>query len=82
MKKIIKLISIILASMLFVVGCSADTKEESQSEKTITNDSEYINLTMIRPDTINPILNTDKSVSYILNLVYRLDSIKYIGQTR
>ncbi|MDY4575425.1 MAG: ABC transporter substrate-binding protein [Intestinibacter sp.] len=70
MKKIIKLISIILASMLFVVGCSADTKEESQSEKTITNDSEYINLTMIRPDTINPILNTDKSVSYILNLVY------------
>ncbi|MGM9530586.1 ABC transporter substrate-binding protein [Intestinibacter sp.] len=70
MKKIVKLISIILALMLFVVGCSADTEEESQSEKTVTNDSEYINLTMIRPNTINPILNTDKSVSYVLNLVY------------
>ncbi|MGM9535468.1 MAG: ABC transporter substrate-binding protein, partial [Intestinibacter sp.] len=70
MKKIVKLISIILALMLFVVGCSADTEEESKSEKTITNDSEYINLTMIRPDTINPVLNTDKSVSYVLNLVY------------
>ena len=70
MKKIVKLISIILALMLFVVGCSADTEEESKSEKTITNDSEYINLTMIRPGTINPVLNTDKSVSYVLNLVY------------
>ena len=25
---------------------------------------------MVEPDTINPILNTDKSVGYIMNLVY------------
>lgn len=70
MKKIVKLVSIILALMLFVVGCSAKTEQESKSEKTVKNDSEYINLTMIRPDTINPVLNTDKSVSHVLNLVY------------
>lgn len=70
MKKAVKLVSVILALMLFMVGCSADTEEKSSPKKTIKNDSEYINLTMIKPDTINPVLNTNKSVSYILNLVY------------
>lgn len=72
MKKVIKLISLILALMLFIVGCSADTEEmkTTETEKTIKNDSEYINLTMTRPTTINPILNNDKSVSYVLDLVY------------
>lgn len=72
MKKVVKLISLILALMLFIVGCSADTEEmkTTETEKTIKNDSEYINLTMTRPTTINPILNNDKSVSYVLDLVY------------
>lgn len=72
MKKVVKLISLILALMLFIVGCSADTEktQTAETEKTIKNDSEYINLTMTRPTTINPILNNDKSVSYVLDLVY------------
>ena len=72
MKKVTKLISLILALMLFVVGCSSNTntEEKSETENTTKNDSKYINLTMIKPTTINPILNTDKSVSYVLDLVY------------
>ncbi len=70
MKKIVKLISIILASMIFVVGCSGETESVDKKGEAVKDESEYINLTMIRPDTLNPILNTDESVSYILDLVY------------
>ena len=71
MKKVVKLVSILLALMVFVVGCSADTEKKSEEKNTSKQDgSQYINLTMIKPTTINPILNNDKSVSYVLNLVY------------
>lgn len=71
MKKIVKLISILLALMVFVVGCSANTEEKSEEKNTSKKDgSKYINLTMIKPTTINPILNDDKSVSYVLDLIY------------
>lgn len=70
MKKVVKLISIILASMIFVVGCSGETESVDKKREVVKDESEYINLTMIRPDTLNPILNTDESVSYILDLIY------------
>ena len=71
MKKVVKLVSILLALMVFVVGCSADTEQKSEEKNTSKKDgSQYINLTMIKPTTINPILNNDKSVSYVLDLVY------------
>ena len=70
MKKVVKLVSILLALMVFVVGCSADTEKKSEEKNTSKQDgSQYINLTMIKPTIINPILNNDKSVSYVLNLV-------------
>lgn len=71
MKKIAKLISILLALMVFVTGCSTNTEQNSEEKTASQKDaSKYINLTMIKPTTINPILNNDKSVSYILDLVY------------
>lgn len=70
MKKVVKLISLLLATMVFVTGCKPDTDVKSNEVKTSKKTSEYINLTMIRASTINPILNTDKSVSYVLDLVY------------
>ena len=70
MKKVVKLISLLLAMMVFVTGCNSDTDIKSKEEQTSKKTSEYINLTMLRATTINPILNTDKSVSYILDLVY------------
>ena len=70
MKKVVKLVSLLLATMVFVTGCKSDTDVKSNEVKTSKKTSEYINLTMIRASTINPILNTDKSVSYVLDLVY------------
>ncbi|WP_455544276.1 ABC transporter substrate-binding protein [Intestinibacter sp.] len=70
MKNVVKLISLLLAMMVFATGCSSNTDLKSGEEKTSKKASEYINLTMTRPTTINPILNTDKSVSYVLDLVY------------
>lgn len=70
MKKVVKLISLLLATMVFVTGCKSDTDVKSNEVKRSKKTSEYINLTMIRASTINPILNTDKSVSYVLDLVY------------
>ncbi|MEF9990809.1 MAG: ABC transporter substrate-binding protein [Romboutsia sp.] len=70
MKKI-KFLVIILAVVLSVVGCK--TKEEviKPNEETASAiNYDYINLTMVKPNTINPIMNKDKSVGYITNLVY------------
>ena len=66
-----KILAIILASALTFVGCSAnkDNGANSEAEKSAIN-SEYINLTMVKPKTINPIINKDKSVGYIMNLIY------------
>ncbi|WP_042275743.1 ABC transporter substrate-binding protein [[Clostridium] dakarense] len=66
-----KILAIILASALTVVGCGAKTenKTDTDTKKSAIN-SEYINLTMVKPETINPIINKDKSVGYIMNLIY------------
>ena len=71
--KIKKLMAIILAISVLLVGCTSNDEnsiiDENNKNTTGTN-SKYINLTMVEPDTINPVLNTDKSVGYIMNLVY------------
>ncbi|MCC0694012.1 ABC transporter substrate-binding protein [Clostridioides sp. ES-S-0048-02] len=73
MKKI-KVLTVILAITLMIVGCSNTKTKESSSESGIKSqssiDAKYINLTMVTPKTINPITNTDKSVGYIMNLIY------------
>lgn len=54
-----------------VVGCNPNGgKDASNKESKSAINSEYINLTMVKPKTINPITNKDKSVSYITNLIY------------
>ena len=68
-KKLIKLLGIMLVVILGAVGCSNNTNEDKQSEYNI-KESNYIHLTMLFPKTINPILNNDKSVGYIMNLIY------------
>lgn len=70
--KIKKLLAIVLAMSIILVGCSSKNQETTSSnEDSISGvHSEYINLTMVSPTTINPILNKDKSVGYIMNLVY------------
>lgn len=73
MKKI-KVLTVILAITLMIVGCSNTKTKQSSSESSIKSqssiDAKYINLTMVTPKTINPITNTDKSVGYIMNLIY------------
>lgn len=69
--KQLKILSIILAISIMVVGCSDKIEsEQKKDEGKSTINSEYINLTMVKPTTINPILNKDKSVGYITNLIY------------
>lgn len=68
-RKNIKLLAIVLTMILFVVGCNK-TSTENEVVKNNIQESNYIHLTMLYPDTINPVLNTDKSVSYIMNLIY------------
>ncbi|HSQ89216.1 peptide ABC transporter substrate-binding protein [Romboutsia sp.] len=70
MKKL-KILSIILAISIMVVGCSdkIESGQKKDTDKSSMN-LEYINLTMVKPTTINPILNKDKSVGYITNLIY------------
>ena len=69
--KRLKILSIILAISIMVIGCSNKT-ESGQNKDTGKSsiNSEYINLTMVKPTTINPILNKDKSVGYITNMIY------------
>ena len=67
----LKLLVIMTMIGLGISGCSPN--EEKISTKDIeksTINSSYINLTMVKPETINPIINKDKSVGYILNLIY------------
>ncbi|MCC0783018.1 ABC transporter substrate-binding protein [Clostridioides sp. ES-S-0108-01] len=72
--KRIKVLTFILAITLMVVGCSNTKTKQSSSDSSLKSqssiNSKYINLTMVTPKTINPITNTDKSVGYIMNLVY------------
>ena len=68
----VKLLAIVLTLVLAIVGCSNTNKNEYSNTVVENNiqESNYIHLTMLYPKTINPILNTDKSVSYIMNLIY------------
>ena len=66
-----KFMIIVLIIMIGSVGCrdkeqSGDILEHKSSAIT----SKTINLTMMQPETINPITNKNKSVGYIMNLVY------------
>ncbi|MDR0879516.1 MAG: ABC transporter substrate-binding protein [Clostridioides sp.] len=71
MKKL-KIVAILTCVMLTAGGCSSGGSQvnSGSKQKIKYSDSEYINLTMVKPKTINPITNTDKSVSYVMNLVY------------
>ncbi len=70
MKKL-KLLSLVAMIILVVSGCTSKEEDSTNNEsaKKFAN-SDYINLTMVQPSTINPITNKDKSVGYILNLIY------------
>lgn len=71
-KRKIKLLTMVLTLVLSIVGCSKSNEDNKENEGVKNNiqESNYIHLTMLVPKTINPILNTDKSVSYIMNLLY------------
>ena len=70
MKKL-KLLVIMTMIGLVISGCSANEEKISTKDVKKSNiNSNYINLTMVKPETINPITNKDKSVGYILNLIY------------
>lgn len=73
-KKLIKLLAIVLTVVLGSVGCNKDKNSNLNESQTVEEyniqKSDYIHLTMIFPETINPILNKNKSVGYIMNLVY------------
>ena len=74
-KKLIKLLAIVLTVVLGSVGCSQENKKNTNNKDNIISEyniqkSDYIHLTMLFPETINPILNKDKSVVYIMNLIY------------
>lgn len=67
----IKFMTIILVMVASLVGCdikyqSGDVLDSESSAIT----SKTINLTMMQPETINPITNENESVSYIMNLIY------------
>lgn len=72
-RKLIKLLAIVLTIALSTVGCTKENKNKDSNkqlnEYNIKN-SNYIHLTMLFPTTINPILNKDKSVGYIMDLIY------------
>ena len=67
-----KIISVILAVALAVGGCSAlkSDKKEAKNSNTKGTYSKEIQLAIQKPNTINPVTNTDESVLNVLNLVY------------
>ena len=73
-KKLIKLLAVVLTVALGTIGCTKSNKIADNNKNEISEyniqESDYIHLTTIFPETINPILNTNKSVSYIMNLIY------------
>lgn len=70
MKKV-KILPIILATLMIASGCSKGETAETK-ENTVQNslNSQEINLSMVKPITINPLLNKDRSVGYVMNLIY------------
>lgn len=70
-KKIIKFLAIVLTISLATVGCAKENKNSNEEiHEYNIQESNYIHLTMLFPTTMNPILNRDKSVGYIMNLIY------------
>lgn len=72
-KKFIKLLAIVLTIVLGTVGCAKEKENKNNNDEINElniQESNYIHLTMLFPTTINPILNKDKSVGYIMNLIY------------
>ena len=72
-KKLIKLLAIVLTIVLGTVGCTKENENKENNEELNEyniQESNYIHLTTLFPKTINPILNRDKSVGYIMNLIY------------
>lgn len=72
-KKLIKLLAIVLTIVLGTVGCAKEKENKNNNDEINElniQESNYIHLTMLFPTTINPILNKDKSVGYIMNLIY------------
>ncbi|RDY29619.1 ABC transporter substrate-binding protein [Romboutsia weinsteinii] len=66
-----KVLSMILAIVMMTVGCQEITENNTAKEDSKSAiSSENIQLTMVKPETINPIMNQDKSVGYIMNLIY------------
>lgn len=77
--KSIKILTIILAITLMVSGCNTNQETSKQNENTQSDvNSDNIHLTMVKPKTINPITNKDKSVGFITNLIY--DSLFTINE--
>ncbi|MCR8746487.1 ABC transporter substrate-binding protein [Romboutsia lituseburensis] len=70
MKKV-KILPIVLVTLMIASGCSKSEKAETK-ESTVQSslNSQEINLSMVKPITINPLLNKDKSVGYVMNLIY------------
>lgn len=67
----IKIMTIILVIIASLVGCNmGDQSGEVLESKPSAITSKTINLTMMQPETINPITNKNKSVGYIMNLIY------------
>lgn len=67
----IKIMSIVLVMIVGLVGCTMENENEEVLEnKPSAITSKTINLTMMKPDSINPITNNNKTVGYILNLIY------------
>ena len=74
-----KIMTIILIMVSSLVGCNMkEESEEVLESKTSAITSKTINLTMMQPKTINPITNKNKSVDYIMNLIY--DSLFTINE--
>lgn len=70
MKKL-KILPIILATLMVASGCSkSETTETKESTVQSSLNSQEINLSMVKPITINPLLNKDRSVGYVMNLIY------------
>ncbi|MGL4911159.1 MAG: ABC transporter substrate-binding protein, partial [Romboutsia sp.] len=64
-------IALILAILFLAVGCKSEQETTVKKEEAPSAISlDYINLTIVKPKTINPLLNKDKSVGYITNLIY------------
>ena len=71
MKKVRVILMIILTTSL-LFGCNKNILNNNEKENEVVSaiNSEDINLSMIQPTTLNPILNNYTSVDYVMKLVY------------